>query len=254
MRIISPYSDYYDSAQSHGQDQSIIYQRKMVEYKDVDSYKLNDKTPQVIRDLYKQVYEATTGSDERVRWYYSAGLPNTIFGKPNSFNVSSGIIVFCGKMYQYVALHRDVVAMSPTSSSHYFYDSESFIDFCIANKLKIIEKAARWDKSTIEDRVKKKFDKKGEINNNWLIENKVICADVTKHHIIINPKLKDRQFFKVMETYTAFQSLDMWICGTLSYPQNAMVMLDDKSMIAKHGFDEWSFRKQPEGYGIDGNI
>jgi hypothetical protein len=96
---------------------------------------------------------------------------------------------------------------------------------------------------------RKRFDKNPEIDNNWLIENKVICADVMNHTVILNPKLKDRHFFKVMDTYTTFQALDMWICGTLAYPQNAMVMLDDKSMIAKHGFDKWSFRKQPEGYG-----
>lgn len=248
MRIISDFHDYYDSAQSHGQDQTIVYQRKTIEYKDADSHKLNDKTPPVIRELYKRTYEAMTGTEKEVRWYYSSGLPNTIFGKPNSFNLSTGIIVFCGKLYQYVALHRDIAAMSPTSSSHYFYDADSMIEFCNANKLRINEKSDRWGKNTIEEEIKKKFDKKGKIDNNWLIENKVICAEVCKHYVIINPQLKTRQFFKAADAYTAYQELDMWISGTLSYPQNAMVMLDDKSMIAKHGFDKWSFRKQPEGY------
>ena len=241
MRIISNFHDYYDSAMALGQDETVIYQRKTIEYKEID------KAPEVIKLLHKQVKLAKS-EDHHDRWWWdTTGLPNTIFGKPNSFTVHSGNIVFCGKLYPYFSLSRDVV-MGPTSSTHYFYDAKSMTEFCDANKLRIDERSGRWDKTLIKERIVKQFDKQYTLDAEWLIENKVICAGVWKNSVTINPSLKIRQFFKVLDAYSAFGALDMWICGTLAYPQNAMVELDDKSLIAKHGFDKWSFRKQPEGY------
>jgi len=43
------------------------------------------------------------------------------------------------------------------------------------------------------------------------------------------------------------QELDMWISGTLAWPQNMMIEIDDKYRIIAHGFDEkYGFRKRPQ--------
>lgn len=56
--------------------------------------------------------------------------------------------------------------------------------------------------------------------------------------------LKDVQFYKVLDAYTVFQELDMWIGGVLASSGRPVVEItDDKVKIAKHGFDSGSFRK-----------
>ena len=43
----------------------------------------------------------------------------------------------------------------------------------------------------------------------WLIENKVtsVVLDERTQELIINPRLEDYQFFKVMDAYTTYQEL-----------------------------------------------
>jgi len=62
--------------------------------------------------------------------------------------------------------------------------------------------------------------------------------------------LANYEFFQVFEPFTAFQELDMFICGTLAYPHNFMVEVSDKSKVLKHGFDpEYGFRTRPKRKG-----
>jgi len=244
MRIISSFHDFYDSAMAHGQDQSVIYQRKTIEYKKIDS-----RSPLAIKELQDKALSIEKGGDKLYSWadrlYHS--VPTMVHGKPRSFYTETGCVAFCGKLYVYIHVTPSAASTGPALPEQWFYDADSLVEFCNLHKVKT-DKHNSWDKHTVIDRLTKVFDKKPALDYNWVIENKVICADITSNSVTINPQLKALQFFKVMDAYSAFQSLDMWISGTLAYPQNEMVMLDDKSMIAKHGFDKWSFRKQPEGY------
>lgn len=65
----------------------------------------------------------------------------------------------------------------------------------------------------------------------------------TDNNIFLNhDDLGILEFFKVFDPYQAFQELSMWV-GNMNSPENNMVQLSDKELIAKHGFDKWSFRK-----------
>jgi hypothetical protein len=55
--------------------------------------------------------------------------------------------------------------------------------------------------------------------------------------------LKDVGFPKVVDPYTLFQELDMWVSGVLGMPANPTVTVSNDIKIAKHGFDRFSFRK-----------
>lgn len=56
--------------------------------------------------------------------------------------------------------------------------------------------------------------------------------------------LKTWGFAKVVDPYTLFQELSMFIGGVLPRNPNPMVEITDTDVkVAKHGFDKWSFRK-----------
>jgi hypothetical protein len=50
------------------------------------------------------------------------------------------------------------------------------------------------------------------------------------------------EFQKVLDPFTAYQELEMWISGVLG--QNPQPLeVSDEVKIQQHGFNEWSFRK-----------
>ena len=67
-----------------------------------------------------------------------------------------------------------------------------------------------------------------------------------KKKIIINPNLKEFKFYKVIDSFQAFQEIQMFIGGVLGSNENEMIEIADKYKIKKHGFDKWSFRKEPQ--------
>jgi hypothetical protein len=63
---------------------------------------------------------------------------------------------------------------------------------------------------------------------------------------IINPLLKDYEFYKVFDAFQAFQEVMMFMGGVLGKGEKEIVEVEDKYKIAQHGFDKWSFRKMSE--------
>lgn len=64
-------------------------------------------------------------------------------------------------------------------------------------------------------------------------------------NFIINPTLKKYEFYKVFDSFLAFQEIQMYISGVLGSNENDTIEVDDKYKIGQHGFDKWSFRKEP---------
>ena len=109
-------------------------------------------------------------------------------------------------------------------------------------------KKTKWSKDSDISRVRRWFDDPKQYDVNWLIEHKVTCVVMDPNgDIQINPPMRDYQFYRKMDPYTTYQELDMWISGTLAYPQNMMIEVEDKYRIMAHGFDvKYGFRKRPE--------
>lgn len=63
---------------------------------------------------------------------------------------------------------------------------------------------------------------------------------------IVNPILKDWEFYKVVDSFTAFQEISMFLGGVLGRGEKEIIVVEDKYKIAQHGFDKWSFRKEPQ--------
>jgi len=50
-------------------------------------------------------------------------------------------------------------------------------------------------------------------------------------------------FYRALPGFEAFQRIEQWISGVLPNNQNPMAEVTDKVRAEKHGFDKWSFRK-----------
>ena len=60
-----------------------------------------------------------------------------------------------------------------------------------------------------------------------------------------NPILKDYNFVTVVDPYTAYQELEMYIGGVLGNTETNVATVDDEHRYAGHGFNKESFRKSP---------
>lgn len=62
-----------------------------------------------------------------------------------------------------------------------------------------------------------------------------------------NACLKDVDFFRVFDPFTAFQELSMYYGGVLVHPNRPIPDVSDEDMVEVKGFDKkWSFRKPPK--------
>lgn len=64
--------------------------------------------------------------------------------------------------------------------------------------------------------------------------------------VIRNPRLQDVEFQAVIDPFTAFQEISMYLSGVIGSKGNPMVQLSDDEIRDKHGFDPvYGFRKLP---------
>lgn len=214
MRVISKFSDYYDAVMKTGMDREVVYVR---ETKNVELEKKYDLA------LY-----SSHSSNHSVVLYY---------------------LGYCGQIFKIIELKVNWTVSTP-ESRYIFFSYQSFKDFMLAYNIgsQYDFRTSRWWPSSYQ-----KFD---EYNTAPLIELFhqhqtplfLISSknrDGKKQQVTIGPKLKDLEFQKVKDTYTAYQDIFQYVAGTLNKPEATMVKISDKDKIHKHGFDKWSFRKMP---------
>ena len=73
----------------------------------------------------------------------------------------------------------------------------------------------------------------------------IISSDYTNHntYMTINGCLSDYEFYKVFNSFDAFQEISMFIGGVLVSSENAIVNISNSDRIKQYGFDKYSFRK-----------
>jgi hypothetical protein len=63
-------------------------------------------------------------------------------------------------------------------------------------------------------------------------------------YLVANPFLKNLDFFRVMDSFTAMQEIHMYLNGTLSSQVDPIMPVgSDEVLAASKGFDKFSFRK-----------
>jgi hypothetical protein len=220
MRIISPFRDYYDTAQGFGADQTRLFLRKP---ENIAVNKL-----MVPHELASVCANVRTWGDTR----WSASLVP---------------IVFCGKLYHALRLRTSNYSMQA-------YNVSEALCYTLASAQNWAkDKGTDEMRAFISRRIKKgdlPLDNQGTtLSIPWLIENNapiLVCDNQNYEGFLVkNAKLAELQFFKQFDPVQAYQELDMYLSGILAAENKPMVQISDKIRAQQHGFDCYSFRQAP---------
>lgn len=236
MKIISNFSDYYDSGLAfESGDNQVIYLRDEKVFK----VSRREKYPPLVKstlDIFYNNLDHVSLWEWRFKQSTQWGRFEINNGK-NVFYHNLLKIIFCGKIYPLIRIQIN----NATSDINYFYDFDSYQNFLQKHKIEFSNTKGR--------NIAENFFKLSITPNQYtfLIENKITNAIIENDSIIFNGKLADYSFYKVFDPYTAYQELDTWLSGVLSYPQNIMIEVGNESKIEKHGFDKkYGFRTRPK--------
>jgi hypothetical protein len=237
MYIISKKKDYYDGvAGTTGIDKTIVYDRQIIEVEEKD---------------FPLIFKRNPSFDYKPNPFYTLG--NTQIQKELKVvygDISYFIIGFCGKLYPGWKLYSEGKPL-PYGGKELIITIEYDSDII----RKLVEQFM-WQ-GNFDDNLQyvKNYDALylfRELNTPvFLYDQDYGRTDInpwTRYHpkFIINPLLKEYQFFRVFETVQAFQEIQMFLSGVLGNKEKEIVNVADKYKIAQHGFDKWSFRKESE--------
>lgn len=213
MLIVAKLKDYYDSALGvGGVDKTCVFQRKESKIKDVNPFK--------------------------------KFLPKHITSTVTETTCTMFVVGFCGKLY--VGAH---FANTPQPLL-----KNKFKAFCVYGK-EAIEKVLK--ERELKERniyyylttakipkIIRELDNKSNLD--LFFEYKVpIFTFGTK--LMLNPRLKRFEFYKVFDSYRAFQEIHMFLSGVLGNTEKETVNISNIDRLEAHGFDKkTSFRKEKQ--------
>jgi hypothetical protein len=255
MKIISPFNDYYDSVvKQYREGSEVVYKRTPLEFK---KNKLKEINQPLITELWNLYNPLITYNDYDF-FHLKRSIPQ--FGKLNlsrapkyvsnppyyinakfTFEYELMLVIFCGKIYRCVEVRSNFITDMEPYSRHHIYNFDEF-DKCLSDR------DISYANSVSKNSIQRYFDS-NSINHetDFLIKNKITIGAITSSHINLNCKLSTYEFYKVFDPFLTYQELDMWLGGTLSYPQNVMIEVSNENKIEKAGFDKrYSFRHRPK--------
>lgn len=236
MKIISKFHDYYDSIQGYGIDKTLVYVRNTEEHNLFKNYR---------KDAY--YFRGSV-------WSPFSGFLSCI--KVDEFNFHQFIIGFCGKIYTGVCiipLPRYILQYN----SECIYSIDDLFKYYKRNNIDIkksawyIKKPSIFDSSIKTEILEKWFNtdlntnKYQRIFHDYKIPIYLIHCFENAYKLLFNPQLKEYNFQRVKDPFTAYQEISQYISGVLGVNAPKTVLISDESMRDKKGFDSWSFKKRP---------
>jgi len=239
MRILSDFHDYYDGVQSLGQDRGLVYVRHRIEVPEGDRLAYPEPTPPDIADEEWPTRGNAYPIHSRAFWLAVAGA------------------VYRG----YELTQRGTATTTYDLRIEHAYS---------ANELTEILSA--WEAITNPDHRGRGRWRLGRASRHersregWLSAQGTVeirerlaeCGIVTvgallgrdhfngwkPYPLVLNPRLADFQFGRVLPTQTVYQEIAMWIGGVLPRRSAMMAAVLDPIRFEEHGFDgKTSFRR-----------
>jgi hypothetical protein len=230
MYIIKKFHDYYDVGMSAGIDKTIIYRR-------ITSKLMNTKIPE-----FKEIMDRNYG------YTLSNGYP--------FIDVTFGILGFCGKLYPlYIINNENVFATIPKMMVYVSQKVSSSGPRASSIMKKIITafyKVNNYNGQSDYTRTLSFSSYVMKLNKPELFFRfnapifQYYCFEKA-YGVIINPQLKDTGFSSLMDPWTAFQELSMFVGGVLCQPKDVPQIIDDKVLRDSKGFDDMSFKTVSPG-------
>ena len=231
MYIISKFKDYYDGVVgTMGIDKTLVYERKTIEIKD------NKK-------MLKEFRGFRNWNNIHKNHFLNIGYADTKSKKYENNNFF--IVGFCGKLYlgwkfEYKVKewnNRKIIEVIKTDIIYGYENAKKYLktNFWRSNLNDDVEYVMKYDPINM-------FRELGAPIFIYDSDNR---SPRKSDIMIINPILKEWEFYKVMDSFAAFQEISMFIGGVLGIDEKEIIEIEDKYRIAKHGFDKWSFRREP---------
>ncbi len=218
MKIYSSFKDFYDIGLRYGIDQDIKYVRKEEE---IPLTSLKWKVPD---------------------WVPFIGNPESNGNGDWGFK----LIGFCGTIYPYMPV--EVPDIGRYTYQVHLYKPEECEEFqaAIMNRRHWLGARKNSFKEIQSLLTNKTVDDKPFVELGcpiFIIEPEDYYS--RKIEIKKNPCLKDRQFFKVKDPFTAFREISEYL-GNQLVKRSDPDEIEDKYRIVQHGFDKWSFRRHKD--------
>jgi hypothetical protein len=233
VRVISRFHDYYDGVQGLGQDRSLVYVRE----------------------------QRALSPEEKAQ--YLCEMPGRGYsGRYTGFESWPFWVAVAGRRYRGFAVRT--IPVTETSCAEFFYSAESYAEHVLrvagfdpfAPRSKTYGHRVRaWQKEASRrsrEAVVGWFNAQGspEVAAPMAALGHVAvgCAGWSEPirsiaPLVLNPRLADYDFFKVLDPYQCFQEVSMWIGGVLPGRDAMMAKVSDADRFVEHGFDaKTSFR------------
>lgn len=218
MLIISKFRDYYDASVGYGVDKTIIYERETRVVKSKEFF-LDDY---IAGENYYRGFDWVRGSKIALHEWK--------------------IIGFCGKTYVLLIEKTKETAGDPAFETiEYFYGDE-ILERVFRNK------KDKWRYKETRDFINKWHNKEFF---DFFLTNKAPIFSVqplgrylkTDLEVQLNHSLEEFKFFRIFDSFSAFQEIQMFISGVLGISSPKTLEIDNKERIKQAGFDlKWSFR------------
>lgn len=266
MRIVRGH-DYYDSALAYGQDDDITFVRETKFIADEDAP----------IDASCVTHELVAHNTRRSYIHHNSEVWIKDRAITNKYPIYSITVYFCNKRYQ--GFGCDI-----GTEKHVFWTKAALVQWLIdmgqVPNTEAPHPTAYWRYNNANPVSLEAYFTPREITNterDWMIDNKIAIAIWSgdkqvpysiegweyykqgRHgsYAVGSPwrcnsadaghALKEYKFMKVLDPYTAMQELSMWVGGVLPKDGPDMVTItDEKTLVRKHGFDKWSFRKHKD--------
>ena len=241
MLIISKKKDYYDGVVgTMGIDKTIVYNRDTIELENRDM-------PKIFKG--KEGYWGI----RRENPFHALGYINIKKEYSHICDEHAYFIIgFCGKLYIGWKLYREIDTTDHSITTEISYDTNYMttileekgwhgylrdsINYINAYNALFIFRDLKAPVFVYDgDFGRTTFDKTRSLYNRH------------QPKFFVNPLLKDYEFYKVFDTFQAFQEVSMFMGGVLGAGEKPISEVADKYKITQHGFDyKWSFRKESE--------